>query len=71
MRPIGVGEIIRRIIGKTIGWVLKSDIQKAAGPLQVSTGIQAGAEAAIHAMKEVFKSDENDAVIHGLLYHKA
>ena len=62
VRPIGVGEIIRRIIGKAIEWVLKSDIQKAAGPLQVSTGVQ-GAEAAIHAMKEVFESDENEAVI--------
>ena len=63
VRPIGVGEIIRRIVGKAIGWVFKSDIQKAAGPLQVSMGVQGGAEAAIHAMKEVFERDENEAVI--------
>ena len=63
IRPIGIGEIIRRIIGKAVGWVLKSDIQEAAGPLQVATGIQSGAEAAIHAMKELFDRDENDAVI--------
>ena len=63
VRPIGVGEIIRRIIGKAIGWILKPDILEAAGPLQVSTGIKGGAEAAIHAMKEVFGSDENEAVI--------
>ena len=30
VRPIGIGEILRRIIGKTIGWFLKSDIQEAA-----------------------------------------
>ena len=28
LRPIGVGETSRRIIGKTIGWILKLDIQK-------------------------------------------
>ena len=26
VRPIGVGETLRRIIGKAIGWVLKNDI---------------------------------------------
>ena len=63
MRPIGIGEIIRRIIGKCIGWVLKKDIQEAAGPLQMATGIQSGAEAAIHSMKEIFENDETEAVI--------
>ena len=40
---------LRRIVGKTINWVLNPDIQQAAGPLQVSTGLKGGAEAAIHA----------------------
>ena len=32
VRPIGVGEVIRRIIGKQyIEWVVKKDIQEAAG----------------------------------------
>ena len=51
IRPIGVGEVMRRIIGKTISWSLSGEIQEAAGPLQVSTGLKAGAEAAIHSMK--------------------
>ena len=37
VRPIGVGEILRRIVGKYIGWVLKEDIQLAAGSLQMAT----------------------------------
>ena len=53
IRPIGVGEVMRRIVGKAISWCLSSDIQKAAGPLQVSAGVKGGAEAAIHAMKEI------------------
>ena len=63
VRPIGVGETLRRIIGKAIGWVLKNDIQEAAGPLQVATGLESGEEAAIHAMKEIFEDDNCEAVI--------
>ena len=63
VRPIGVGETLRRIIGKAIGWVLKNDIQEAAGPLQLATGLESGAEAAIHAMKEIFEDDNCEAVI--------
>ena len=37
VRPIGVGETFRRIIGKTICWILKLDIQEVAGPLQTCT----------------------------------
>ena len=63
VRPIGVGETLRRIIGKTLGWVLKDDIQVIAGPLQVATGLESGAEAAIHAMKEIFENEDCEAVI--------
>ena len=63
MRPIGIDEVLRRIIGKAIGWTLKTDIQESAGPLQTSTGLKGGAEAAIHAMKEIFDDDDTDAVI--------
>ena len=63
LRPIGIGEILRRIIGKAIGWVLKCDIQEAAGPMQVCSGLKGGAEAAIHSMRELFGMEENDAVI--------
>ena len=35
VRSIGVGETLRRSIGKAIGWVLKNDIQEAAGPLRL------------------------------------
>ena len=63
IRPIGIGEVMRRLIGKSIGWVLKKDMTESAGPLQASGGLQGGAEAAIHAMKEIFDMDDTDAVI--------
>ena len=33
MRPIDIGEVSRRIVGECISWVLRKDIQQAAGPL--------------------------------------
>ena len=63
VRPIGVGEVLRRIVGKRVGWVLKEDIQLTAGPLQTATGLQSGAEAAIHSMRCMFQDDRTDTVI--------
>ena len=33
IRPIGVEEVIPRMVGKTIIWSLNGEIQLAAGPL--------------------------------------
>ena len=60
---IGVGEVLCEIVGKCIGWMLKEDIQLAAGPLQIATGLQSGAEAAIRSMRCMFQDDQTDAVI--------
>ena len=41
--PIGVGEALRRIVGKTLAGFLKEEIKEVAGPLQVCAGTSAGA----------------------------
>ena len=61
-RP-GVGEVLRRIIGKTITSFLKEEIKEAAGSLQVCAGHSGGAEAAIHAMSHVFEEEGTDGII--------
>ena len=63
VRPIGIGEVLRRIVGKVIGWVLKEDIQEAAGPLQSAAGLKGGAEAALHSMREIFNAQDTETVI--------
>ena len=63
IRPIGVGEVLRRIIGKVISWEFKTDFMEAATPLQTCAGFGAGAEAAIHSMRNIFDQDEHDGVI--------
>ena len=63
VRPVGVGEVLRRLVGKLLIGVIKEDITTAAGPLQTCTGIKAGIEAAIHAMRKVFEEEETQAVL--------
>lgn len=67
VRPIGVGETLRRIIGKTVLSVLKDNILFAAGVTQVCAGHPAGCEAAIHALRKVFASLDSDAVLYLLM----
>ncbi|XP_066926215.1 uncharacterized protein [Clytia hemisphaerica] len=63
LRPIGIGETLRRIIGKTVARLLKQDIADSVGSLQVCAGQDAGCEAAIHALREIFRQDDTEAVM--------
>ena len=56
VRPIGVGEVIRRIIGK--GWPSKISIL-----LRLAVHCKSGSEAAIHAMHKIFEAHNTDAVL--------
>ena len=62
-RPVGIGEVPRRIMGKSITGVLKGDIMQAAGSTQLCAGQESGIEAAIHAMIRLFKADDTDAIL--------
>ena len=50
-------------MGKTVSGFLKEEIKEAAGPLQVCAGHNAGAEAAIHAMSQVFEEEGTDGIL--------
>ena len=63
IRPIGIGEILQCIIGKAILTITGADVQQATGALQVCAGQQAGYEAAIHAMRQVFEHPLTEAVL--------
>ena len=63
IRPIGVGETSRRIIGKAILSALMPYIQESAGSLQLCAGQQAGCEAAVHAMRHLFDDSDSQAVL--------
>ena len=53
LRPIGVGEVLRRIAGKAVMMLFKNNILHAVGALQISAGQDAGVEA-IHTRYAYF-----------------
>ena len=60
---MGIGEVLRRIIGKSLMMVVKDDITRAAGVSQLSAGQPSRRVSAIHALCQVFASMETDAVL--------
>ena len=62
LRPIGVGEVLRRIAGKVVMSVTREDVIKSSSKSQMC-GRKAGSEAAIHAMKQMYENERSDAVI--------
>ena len=63
VRPIGVCEVMRRMVGKAVMQTVGADVLKAAGPLQLCAGHDSGCEAAVHAMRTVFEESSTDAMI--------
>ena len=63
VRPIGVREVIRRIISKAILSVVKLDILDATGYSQLCAGQDAGNEVAVHAMREVYGDSSTEAIL--------
>lgn len=63
VRPIGICETARRIIAKAILFVTGDDIKEAAGTVQLCAGQTAGIEAAVHAMKISFESEDTEAAL--------
>ena len=63
VRPIGIGETLRRIVGKSVMMVFKKDVQAAGGCLQTCTGIRSGIEAAIHATTEAWHNSSTEALL--------
>ena len=63
VRPVGIGEVSRRIIGKAVLSVIKEDILRVAGVKQLCVGQQTGCEAAIHALRCIFDHPSTEAIL--------
>ena len=57
----GIGEVLLRIIGKSIVYTIRPHIVESVGHLQLCAGQQAGCEFAVHAMSHIF-AEETDAM---------
>ena len=62
-RPIGIGECLRRVITKAIVKTIKSEIKSAAGKVQLAAGQLGGVEAAVHALRDKFETDDCEGVL--------
>ena len=63
VRPIGVGEVLRRIIGKVILTMLQSDILNVTGYQRLCAGLESGCEVAVHAVVDLFE----EVTTHGFI----
>ena len=63
VRPIGIGEVVRRIIDKAVLSVVGSDVQRPTGAFQLCAGQISGVEAAIHSMRTVFADDATEGML--------
>jgi hypothetical protein len=63
VRPIGIGKVLRRIVGKAILSVIKPDILNSARNLQLCASQASGCEAAVHAVKDIFDAHSTDAAL--------
>ena len=61
--PIGVCEVMRRIVAKAVLVILRDDIQEAAGSHKLCAGQLSGAEAAVHAVRKVSEEGSTEAVL--------
>ena len=63
LRPVGIGEFLRRIAGKVIVLVLKEDVIKFTGMLQVRAGQEVSIEAAFYSMNMIYEDENTGAIL--------
>ena len=62
IRPIGVGEVLRRLMCKSILAVTKQDLQDACGAVQTASGVSGGCEAAAHSLQSLWDKPETEVI---------
>lgn len=63
VRPVGIGEVVRRIVGKAILRVISADLRRVAGSDQLCVGQRAGIESAIHELRSSFSASNRQCLI--------
>ena len=56
IRPVGIGDTMRRIIAKAVLMAVRGDVLDVAGSIQLCAGQIAGTEAAVHVVRSSFAS---------------
>ena len=63
VRPIGVGQVLRRTVAKAALCVAAPEIEKACRCIQKCAGKLAGIKTAVHAVHQIYNDEETDGVL--------
>ena len=63
VRPIGFGEVLRRIIGRTIVKCNKIDLKRLGGDQHLYMGQKGGNEHAIYSLRAAFKNTDSKVIL--------
>ena len=63
LQPIGVGEVLCRIPRKVVMSIVKDDVTKAIGNLQLCGEQDAGCEATVHSIHDILGTNKTEAVL--------
>ena len=63
VRPIGVGEALRRLVCKAIVYAVREDLQAACGAMQLCAGLPSGCEAGAAALQHAWEDPDVEALI--------
>jgi len=63
VRPVGIGEVVRRIIGKAALRVMSPDLKRVAGSDQLCVGQRAGIDSAIHELRASFNASREQCLL--------
>ena len=63
MRPIGIAEVVRRETWKAAMSIVKADVTKTVGNLQLCGGQDTRCEVAVYSMHDIFATNETEAVL--------
>ncbi len=63
VRPIGIGELSRRIIAKAVLSVVGDDVQEVTGTRQLCGGQTSGIEAGVHSIRRAFEGNNAEAAL--------
>ena len=57
IRPVVVGEVIRRLISKLCVEYIRQDVLQYFQPVQLGVGVSGGAEAVLHAFNRAIRAE--------------
>ena len=59
LRPIAVGEVLRRLVSKCLSFVLRQKAVSVLSPLQLGVGVKGGCEAIVHSVSAVLEDSSS------------